>query len=277
VTEPVRTIALIGATSGIGRAAADRLSQGGHRLLLVGRDPRRVERLARALPTAVVIGADISTLAGIDQAATRIENAVGHLDTLVNNAGVMIRTRRLTTEGAELNFAVHHLAPFSMTSRLLPLLRAGAGRVVNVNSEGHRAPLFGGGPVGLDLDDLNLEHGYEPFLAYSRSKLASLLFTYELQRRHPELSVVAVHPGMVRTALGRDWPRIQVAAMHALSMPARKGAAPVVALATAPVVERGAYYDRFAVARSSAESYDRTLARQLWEATEALRGAPFVR
>lgn len=274
MTEPVRAIAFIGATSGLGRAAAGQLAKDGHKLVLVGRDPQRAERLAKQLPSAVVIGADVSTLAGIDRAATQIEGAVNHLDALVNNAGVMIPARQTTSEGVELNFAVHHLAPYSMTSRLLPLLRAGSGRVVNVNSEGHQAPLFGGGPVRIDLDDLNMEHGYEPFLAYSRTKLANLLFTYELQRRHPELSVVAVHPGMVRTDLGRHWPRIQVAAMHAMSISARKGAAPVVSLATAPAVERGAYYNRFTTTRSSAESYDNDAARLLWEVTETLRG-PF--
>lgn len=272
MTGTARTIAFIGATSGLGRAAADQLAKDGHKVVLVGRDPKRVERLAKQLPTAVVIGVDVSTIEGIDHAAMRIESAVDHLDALVNNAGVMIPTRQTTSEGVELNFAIHHLAPYSMTSRLLRLLRAGSGRVVNVNSEGHRAPLFGGGPVHIDLDDLNMEHGYEPFLAYSRTKLANLLFSYELQRRHPELSVVAVHPGMVRTDLGRHWPRLQVAAMHAMSTSARRGAEPVVSLATAPTVERGTYYNRFTTTRSSPESYDRDLARQLWEATETLRG-----
>jgi retinol dehydrogenase 12 len=274
MVEPPRTIALIGATSGLGRAAADQLTKDGHNLILIGRDPTRVERLAKQLPNAVVIGADVSTVAGVDHAAAQIMEATDHLDALVNNAGVMIPTRETTEEGLEVNFAVHHLAPYSMTSRLLPLLVCGAGRVVNVNSEGHRAPLFGGGTVRIDFDDLGSEHGYDPFLAYSRTKLANLLFSYELQRRRPELSVVAVHPGMVRTDLGRRWPRIQVAAMHAISISARKGAEPVASLATTPAVERGAYYNRFTTTRSSAESYDHDAAHHLWEATEALRG-PF--
>jgi NAD(P)-dependent dehydrogenase (short-subunit alcohol dehydrogenase family) len=274
MTEPARTIAVIGATSGLGRAAADQLTKDGHNLILVGRDPKRVRRLASQLPNAAVIGADISAIAGVNHAVTQISNAVDHLDALVNNAGVMIPTRQTTSEGVELNFAVHHLAPYSMTSKLLPLLARGAGRVVNVNSEGHRAPLLGGGSVRIDFDNLQSDHGYDPFLAYSRTKLASLLFSYELQRRHPELSVVAVHPGMVRTDLGRRWPRIQVAAMHAMSIPARKGAEPVVSLATEPIVERGAYYNRFTSTRSSSESYDNDVARRLWEVTEALRG-PF--
>jgi NADP-dependent 3-hydroxy acid dehydrogenase YdfG len=112
--EAVRTITLIGATSGLGHAAADQLTQNGHSLILVGRDPQRVQRLARQLPAAVVIGADISTIAGVDHAATQIGNAVDHLDALVKEAGLMIPTRQTTSEGAELNFAVHHLAPYSM-------------------------------------------------------------------------------------------------------------------------------------------------------------------
>lgn len=272
MAESDRTIALIGATSGLGRAAAGQLAKDGYNLILVGRDPERVKRLAKQLPAAVVIGADVSTVAGVDHAAAQIADAADRLDALVNNAGVMIPTRQATSEDVELNLAVHHLAPYSMTSKLLPLLARGAGRVVNVNSEGHRAPLFGGGPVRIDFGDLNTEHGYDPFLAYSRTKLANLLFSYELQRRHPELSVVAVHPGMVRTDLGRHWPRIQVAAMHAMSISARKGAEPVVSLATEPVVERGAYYNRFTTTRSSSESYDKDAARCLWEVTEALRG-----
>jgi NAD(P)-dependent dehydrogenase (short-subunit alcohol dehydrogenase family) len=274
MTDSARTIALIGATSGLGRAAADKLAKEGHNLILVGRDPARVQRLAQQLPAAVVIGADVSTSAGVDQAASEIGDAADHLDALVNNAGVMIPTRQTTSEGSELNFAVHHLAPYSMTSKLLPMLARGAGRVVNVNSEGHRAPLFGGGSVRIDFEDLDSGRGYDPFLAYSRTKLANLLFSYELQRRHPELSVAAVHPGMVRTDLGRYWPRVQVAAMHAMSISARKGAEPVASLATAPVVEHGAYYNRFTATRSSPESYDQAAARRLWEITEALRG-PF--
>lgn len=126
--DPARTIALIGATSGLGRAAADQLTQDGHNLILVGRDPKRVQRLAEQLPGAVVIGADVSTIAGVDHAASQIFNAADHLDALINNAGVMIPTRQTTSEGAELNFAVHHLAPYSMTSKLLPLLVRDAGR-----------------------------------------------------------------------------------------------------------------------------------------------------
>jgi NAD(P)-dependent dehydrogenase (short-subunit alcohol dehydrogenase family) len=186
----------------------------------------------------------------------------------------MLPTRQVTTEGIEMNFAVHHLAPYSMSSRLLSGLRNGDGRVINVNSEGHRAALFHSGPVEIDFTDLNSEHDYHPTMVYSRTKLANLMFSYELHRRHPELTVVAVHPGMVRTDLGRHFPRLQVAAMHAMSISARRGAAPVAALATARDVADGAYYNRYTSVRSSAASYDSSAAQRLWAETERLRG-PF--
>lgn len=269
-----RTIVVIGATSGLGRRAAQQFAAAGHRLVLVGRDPRRAAELRTELPAADVITGDVATMDGAMVVAKQVGDAVDVVDTLVNNAGVMVPSRRTTVEGVELNLAVHHLAPYSMTNLLLPLLRAGDGRIVNVNSEGHRAALFRSGPIELDLTDLNSEHGYDPFLVYSRTKLANLMFTYELHRRHPELTAVAVHPGMVRTDLGRDFPRLQVAAMHAISMSAAKGAAPVVFLATGPGVAGGVYYNRSTPTRSSPSSYDRVVAGRLWTETERLRG-PF--
>jgi NAD(P)-dependent dehydrogenase (short-subunit alcohol dehydrogenase family) len=112
---------------------------------------------------------------------------------------------------------------------------------------------------------------FDPFLTYSRSKLANLVFTYELQRRRPDWNVVAVHPGVVRTDLGRQFPRLQVAAISAFALPARKGAEPVVRLAVGEEAPTG-YYDRFAKVRSSPISYDEQLARRVWMATEELAG-----
>lgn len=275
-TAEPRTVVLVGATSGIGRQSARLLAAAGHRLVLVGRDPGRAAQLAAELPRAHVVTGDVATTKGVDEVADQVAAAVGEVDTLVNNAGVMCPRRRTTEEGHELNFAVHHLAPYSLTGRLLPLLTRGDGRVVNVNSEGHRAPLRGRGPVRLDPDglpeDLESARGYDPFLAYSRTKLANLMFTYELQARYPELTAVAVHPGMVRTRLGRDFPTVQVRVFSAFSRSARAGAEPLVRLATRPAVRRGAYYDRMTAVRSSAESYDTATARRLWAYTEELRG-----
>ncbi|MEU6594140.1 SDR family NAD(P)-dependent oxidoreductase [Streptomyces sp. NPDC046881] len=268
-----RTIVVIGATSGLGRQAAHALAAVGHRLILVGRGPDRATSLARALPQAHVIRADVATAGGIDFVARQVHEVSDTVDTLINNAGVMRPRRETTAEGFELDFAVHHLAPYSMASRLLPLLREGDGRVVNVNSEGHRTPMRGGGTVTLDFADLQSERDYDPFLVYSRTKLTNLMFTYQLHARHPELTMAALHPGVVRTSLGREFRTVQVRMVHAFALSARRGAEPVVRLATGSVTA-GTYYNRFTPVASSPHSYDTAAARALWSATEDLRG-PF--
>ncbi|SDU64931.1 SDR family NAD(P)-dependent oxidoreductase [Jiangella alkaliphila] len=269
-----RTIVVAGATSGLVRRSAEDLAAAGHRLVLIGRDPKRAADLQRRLPGGRVVAADLSTADGVARAAAAVQDTADRIDTLVNGAGVMLPNRRVSAEGLELNLAVHHLAPFSLTSALLPLLQEGDGRVVNVNSEGHRAPLRGSGPVVVDLADLQSERRYDPFLVYSRTKLANLLFTYELHRRHPDLTVVALHPGMVRTDLGRHFPRALVLMASLMSLSVQQGADPVTRLAADDVVENGAYYDRFRTAASSPASYDRDDAARLWQLTEQLRG-PF--
>jgi NAD(P)-dependent dehydrogenase (short-subunit alcohol dehydrogenase family) len=282
-TQPsARTVVLVGATSGIGRAAALQLGRGGHRLLLVGRDRRRGEDLAASIgrPQAVFIRGDVSTLSGIEAVVTEVRSHTDSIDTLINNAGVMLPKRRLTDEGFELNFAVHHLAPFSMTSLLLPLLENGDGRIVNTNSEGHRAAAFSPVPIDIDFEDLQTEHGYATFVAYARTKLANLLFTYEFHRRMPGLTMVAVHPGMARTRLVRSMHNpgfwlLSTSTRMFLMSPAR-GARPLVTLATEPSVLGGRYYNRTGPASSSPASMSRTSARRLWDVTERLRG-PFVR
>lgn len=281
-----RTIILVGATSGMGWHAASRLSEQGHRLILVGRNARRGENLLARMaghPSAgrrsAFIAGDVSTRAGIEAIADKVYSHTDVVDTLVNNAGVMMPNRRLTEEGIEYNLAVHHLAPYSMTGRLLPLLELGDGRVVNTNSEGHRATPFTGRSVDIDFSDLQSERRYDTFTAYSRTKLANLLFTFEFCRRYPEFTSVAVHPGMVRTRLARSLrnPAIVVANSMArwLMLPAGQGAKPIAYLAANPDIESGRYYNRFNPSTSSSQSMSLSNARLLWEATEQLRG-PFV-
>ncbi|MFI7225171.1 SDR family NAD(P)-dependent oxidoreductase [Nonomuraea angiospora] len=271
----MKTIVLTGATAGIGKEAAIRLAKSGHRVVLVGRNAQRGEELATRLRGAHFVQGDLSTASGVTNVAKSIIEAISSLDVLINNAGVMEPRRKLTDEGIELNFAVHHLAPYSLTGALLPLLGA-EGRVINVNSVGHARAMRGHGPVALDFDDLQSARSYEPTMAYSRAKLANLLFSYELQRRYPAMTVAALHPGTVRTDLGRSFPRLQVMAVTALASSAAKGAEPVCALATGPNVVKGGYYDRHTLSRSSSESYDEAAAASLWEITERLRG-PYIR
>jgi NAD(P)-dependent dehydrogenase (short-subunit alcohol dehydrogenase family) len=278
-----RTIVLIGATSGLGRASALQLGDAGHRMILVGRDARRgaslVEQIAARAPDRrrpVFLAGDVSTRAGVESVADRIKNETDAVDTLVNNAGVMVSKRVLTDEGAELNFAVHHLAPFTMTSLLLPLLARGEGRIVNTNSEGHRAALFGAGEVRIDFDDLQSERRYNPYQAYSRSKLANLLFTFEFHRRYPGFPIVAVHPGIVRTRLVRSMHRpgfwLLSTATRWMLMSPDKGGQAVTELATTPVVSNGSYYNRSTPVAASPRANSRADADLLWHTTEVLRG-----
>lgn len=281
-----RTIVLVGATSGIGRMAARQLSAEGHRLILVGRNQGRGKALVAELhragssvvsrPPAVFIAGDVSTRAGIEAVVQEIRTHTDTVDTLVNNAGVMLGHRQLTAEGLEMNFAVHHLAPYTMTALLLPLLERGDGRIVNTNSEGHRMTMSGAGGIDVDFSDLQSERQYSMFLTYSRTKLANLLFTYEFHRRFPQFTIVAVHPGVVRSRLMRGvrnpalWLLNKVG--RVLLMRPSQGARPIVRLATAAVVENGRYYDRFVATSSSAQSMSLLTAKRLWDVTERLRG-----
>jgi NAD(P)-dependent dehydrogenase (short-subunit alcohol dehydrogenase family) len=148
-------------------------------------------------------------------------------------------------------------------------------RVVNVNSAGHQSSLAGHRDPELDFDDLHSRRDYDPFLAYSRSKLANMLFTYELVRRYGnELAVAALHPGVARTDLGRYFPRIRVAAAQAFAISAKRSARSVVALATGALPENGRYFDEHVPRRSSPPSYDADVAARLWSLTEELCG-PF--
>lgn len=280
-SQAARTIVFVGATSGLGRASALQLAGAGHRLIAVGRDARRGADLVRSTGTrhTTFIAGDVSTRDGIEALTARIKDQTDRVDTLVNNAGVMVPRRTLTAEGVELNLAVHHLAPFTLTGLLLPLLARGAGRIVTTNSEGHRAPLFGRGDAAVDFDDLQSAHGYSPYLAYSRSKTANLLFTAEFQRRRPAFEMVAVHPGMVRTRLVRSmhspgfW-LLSTATRWMLASP-EKGGRPLTELATASEVRNGGYYNGIRPAAPSPHATGRADAERLWQLTEELRG-PFT-
>lgn len=275
---------VVGATSGIGKATALRLSRNGTRILAIGRSPERSIRLMKKLALDDDVAAiDMSTQQGWAGAAEWVRARTDHIDVLINAAGVMHPTRQTTPEGFELNFTVHHLAPFALTSRLLPLLRLGgvvdgpAGRtlprVVNVNSAGHQMSMAGHANPVLDFEDLQSGRDYNPFLAYSRSKLANLLFTFELARRYgDELAVVAVHPGVVRTDIGRNFPRLQVAVAQVLAISPETAARDVVGLATGTLAANGRYYDRARPALSSPPSRDPVAALRLWAATEEMCG-----
>jgi retinol dehydrogenase 12 len=195
------------------------------------------------------------------------------IDVLVNNAGLMAGQRRVTADGYDEVFAVNHLAPFLLTSLLLGKLAAsGPARVVTVASGAHTA-------ARLDLDDLQLERGWESWRAYANSKLANILFTRELARRLAGAAVTAncAHPGLVRTRFGRETRqpmRTAVTLARPFMLSPQRGARTVVYLATSAAVAdaSGGYYVKNQRREPSPAARDAVTARRLWQLSEELTG-----
>src|SRR5919108_3088374 len=244
----VATVLITGSTDGLGRALASELAGRGHDVFVHGRSRERVDAAAREVGAA---GAHVADFARLDDVRALAERARG-VDVLVNNAGIISRERRLSEDGHELTFQVNHLAGFLLTLLILPP------RTANVASIGQRA---------LDFDDLMLERGYDGYRAYAQSKLAQVMFTFELAERRRDLVVNALHPAtlmdtkMVRATFGT----------------ARSTVAEGVE-ATAALVEledaTGRYFDGLRQARADRMAYDRGARRRLWDASVELTSAP---
>ena len=266
-----RTVLITGATSGLGRGVAEDLAGRGHRVLVHGRDPERTERAVEEIrsetgnPRVGSHVADLASLAEVGRLADEVERGGERLDVLVNNAGVATRERQASADGHELTFAVNHLAHFALTLLLLPLLRRSArARVVNVSSVGQH-------PV--DFEDPMLERRFDGFTAYAQSKLAQILFTFELAERlrgagEDELTVNALHPAtlmdtrMVRESFGT--PRASVA----------EGVEATVRLVVDEDLEglSGRYFDGLEESGAHRQAYDPEARRRLWELSERLTG-----
>lgn len=268
-----RICLITGATAGIGRAAASELATRGAAVVLLARSAARAEEVRREIERAggraEALLADLSSLEQVRSAAKEFERRFPRLDVLINNAAVYTRERELTDDGIEAQFAVNHLAPFLLTSLLLPLLRRSApARVVTVSSEAHQR-------TRINWKDLTGERGYRPLKAYAQSKLANLLFTFELARRERDRGVTAnaVHPGVVGTALlFGGWAPLRL--LRPWLRTPEKGAETLVYLAASPEVEgvSGEYLkDRRPIA-PSAEARDPDAARKLWEVSERMTG-----
>lgn len=275
-----RTCLVTGATSGIGKATATGLARLGADLVLVGRDPAKGEatvaeiRAATANERVELLTADLSSQGSIRQLAVEYRRRHDRLHVLVNNAGGYWANRHVTADGLELTFALNHLAYFLLTSLLLDLLRASApARVVNVTS--------GAQAVGrINFDDLQFERRYRGQAAYNQSKLANVLFTYELARRleGTGVTVNCGAPGVVRTNFGRDDAGPGMRLLTPLVTPfmrtPEQGADTSLYLAASPEAEgvTGGYYASRRARRSSRRSYDTGLARRLWRVSEELTG-----
>jgi NAD(P)-dependent dehydrogenase (short-subunit alcohol dehydrogenase family) len=280
-----------GATGGLGYETALALARAGTEVLVTGRNTEKgrvaIEQIKRTVPSAKVRFAmlDLASLASIRAFAASMLANGRPLDLLINNAGVMdLPTRRLTEDGFELQFGTNHLSHFALTALLLPLLRkAQAPRVVNVSSLAHR-----GGKI--DFANLQAERKYNSWAAYQQSKLANLLFTFELQRRSDAygwgLMSNAAHPGYARTELIPNGPGtggLKGIGMKVIgsfmSHSAAAGALPTLFAATAPEAAPNGYYGPngfyelkgpVAPAKVFPQAKDEAVARKLWEVSEQL-------
>jgi NAD(P)-dependent dehydrogenase (short-subunit alcohol dehydrogenase family) len=292
-----RTIVVTGANSGIGLEAAKSLAGAGAHVVLACRDPKRAEqglsevRAAHSDASAEVQALDLASLASVRDFAKAFADGHERLDVLVNNAGVMAIPRRSTADGFEMQLGTNHLGHFALTGLLLERLLAAPGsRVVNVSSTAHRLGR-------VDFDDLQSEKRYSRWPAYGQSKLANLLFTYELERRlvasGRDAKSVACHPGWAATNLQTTGPKMDGSrfmertanlANRLFSQDAAMGSLPTLFAATAPEVEGGDYIgpDRMfetwghpTKVRSSARSNDRETASKLWQVSEELTGVRY--
>jgi NAD(P)-dependent dehydrogenase (short-subunit alcohol dehydrogenase family) len=275
-----KTVLITGGTSGIGKATAIGLAELGARVAITGRDLQRVEaaadeiRRATGNPDIGAFGADLSSQAEVRRLAAEVLAAYPRLDVLVNNVGGFWATRHITADGLERTFALNHLAPFLLTELLLARLKASApARVVIVSS--------GAQSLGkLDFADLQGERKYSGQTAYNQSKLASVMFTYELARRleGSGVTATALHPGVVSTAFGAEDPsrifKLIVPFYRPFMKSAAQGAATSIYLASSPEVEgvSGKYFEKGRPQTSNKASYDRAAMTRLWRASAALVG-----
>jgi retinol dehydrogenase 14 len=276
-----RTVLITGASSGIGRSTALGLARLGAQVAITGRDRGRVEGAAREIRSAGdgrvdTFVADMSSQAEVRRLAGEVLEGLPRIDVLVNNVGGYWNTRHVTADGLERTFAINHLAPYLLTNLLLERLEEGtSSRVVTVASN---AQALG----RIDFDDLQGEAGYSGARAYNQSKLANVLFTYELAKRQGTGGVTAnaLHPGVVSTAFGAEDPghvqRLLVPLMRPFMKGPAAGAATSVHLASTPDLERktGGYYASNRSRRSSRRSYDEADAARLWQVSADMVGLP---
>jgi NAD(P)-dependent dehydrogenase (short-subunit alcohol dehydrogenase family) len=277
-----KTVLVTGGTGGIGRATAEGLARLGARVAVTGRDIARTQvaaaeiAAATANPAVDAFAADLSVQAGVRRLAHDVLDACPRLDVLVNNAGGFWARRHLTADGLEYTFALNHLAPFLLTNLLLDQLTASApARIVTVSS--------GAQALGkINFDDLQGERAYSGQRAYNQSKLANVMFTYELARRLVGTGVTAtvLHPGVTRTAFGTEDPTAMTRAMTLIARPFMKtpaqGAATPIYLASSPEVEgvTGQYFANRRPKKSGKSSYDTAAAARLWQVSARLAGLP---
>ena len=284
-----RLAVVTGSNTGLGFETARVLAARGASVVLAVRDTekgkRAAARIAGAAPGAdvTVQPLDLTSLESIRAAAGELRVKHPRIDLLINNAGVMLTPRQTTRDGFELQLGTNHLGHFAFTGLLLEqMLPVPGSRVVTVSSLAHRIQ------ARINFDDLQGERSYSRVRAYSQSKLANLMFTYELQRRlsgSGTTIAVAAHPGLASTELARNTPAIVAFFyLRVMTQKAAMGALPVLRAATDPGVLGGQYYGPGRLfgargypklAESSGQSHDTAIQRRLWTASEELTGVTF--
>ena len=289
-----RVFIITGATNGIGFESADALAEHGATVVLASRNEERTKECAEKLKTKhgnqniIPVKLDLSSLKSVHECADKIRSLYTNIHVLINNAGVMVPPYTITEDGFELQFGTNHLGHFAFTGLILPNLMATPGsRVVTLSSTAH---LRG----KINFDDLKSEKRYIANLAYAQSKIANLLFAYELQRRLEKANSrtisVAAHPGWSRTglqvhAVSKTWVRALFAMFEPIfSQDARAGAQPMLLAATDKHVRGGEYFgpDGFGGTKgmatrvdSNALSHNAELQKKLWKVSEELTGVNF--
>jgi NAD(P)-dependent dehydrogenase (short-subunit alcohol dehydrogenase family) len=277
-----KTVLLTGATSGIGLEASVALAKLGAQVVMVGRDTARTESaladiIARSGSKDVShLICDLSSQTAIRELATAVRTRYDRLHVLVNNAGGVNKTRRVTIDGIEATFAVNHLGYFLLTSLLGDLIvRSAPARIVTVASIGHRRG-------ALDFEDMGYQRGYSIMRAYARSKLANVLFATELARRLAGTGVTSnsLHPGSVQTRIWSGAPAWAKPFIQILLRPffisAEKGASYIVELVARPDLAgvTGKYFEEGKMVDPSPLAMDSALARRLWDVSASMVGLP---
>ena len=276
-----KTVLVTGATDGIGKETARRLAERGARVFVAGRNAEKGAAAVRDIATntgtdqAEFLQADLSVQAGVRGLAKAVKQRTNRLDVLVNNAGVIMFHREETRDGIEMTFGLNHLNYFLLTHELLDLLKASApARIVSVASIAHRRAV-------LDFDNLQLSRGFGSWKAYSRSKLANIMFTYALARRLEGTGVTAncLHPGFVSSHFGQNnrflaRTSIALAMRFGNAISVAQGAQTSVHLASAPEVtgQSGHYFDEGKAVKSNHASYDRDAQEKLWDISATMVG-----
>ena len=275
-----KTCVVTGASNGIGKVTAAALASMGARVVMVCRDPARGEAARAEIASASrndnveLLIADMGSQRQVRRVAADIRGRHDRLDVLVNTAGAMNTTRTLTEEGIETTWAVNHLAYFLLTNELLDMLRSTApARVVSVASRAHTG-------ARIDFDDVHGERKFQGYRIYGQSKLANILFTYELSRRLDGSGVTAncLHPGVVATGFGHNnnvdlFGRafgVVLTAIRPFLINPERGAETSIYLAASPEVDgvTGTYFSNKKPVRSSPISYDVDAAARLWQLSE---------